>query len=207
IFLINGNSTKNNTSKIKNSHMINQNTINSYLRKNELENMKKFISNDYSNGIIYDEHQDEVLLITKKFTKNDGSFEFEFKKFSSEKINKFEISMDNQTVYKTDRASQLFGTAVGVVALGGIGAIIGGLSGQKNNNEIIKSIQLKLLIDDIDSPSHKISFLSNVDQYTGKVNNGYPKDSSEVRVAIKNIERWQGILEILIKQQNKVVNS
>ncbi|TCJ01045.1 hypothetical protein E0Y62_25950 [Cytobacillus praedii] len=169
--------------------------------------MKKFISNDYSNGIIYDEHQDEVLLITKKFTKNDGSFEFEFKKFSSEKINKFEISMDNQTVYKTDRASQLFGTAVGVVALGGIGAIIGGLSGQKNNNEIIKSIQLKLLIDDIDSPSHKISFLSNVDQYTGKVNNGYPKDSSEVRVAIKNIERWQGILEILIKQQNKVVNS
>lgn len=46
-------------------------------------------------------------------------------------ISKCELVFDNETVFSTDRASQAFGTIIGDVLLGGVGAIIGGLSGEK----------------------------------------------------------------------------
>ena len=46
-------------------------------------------------------------------------------------ISKCELVFDNETVFSTDRASQAFGTIIGGVLLGGVGAIIGGLSGEK----------------------------------------------------------------------------
>lgn len=208
-FFFSNKSNKSQTNHVQKRLISNQNKINTYLHEHELSNKKKYLSNDYSNGIIYDEDKEEIHLITKKhLKKSDGTLEYNFYKYKADLIIQSEIIFDNQTVYKTDRGSQLIGAAVGGLAFGSLGAIIAGLSSQKTKNETVKSIQMKLLIDDIDSPSYKINFLSNVDIYTAQINkNGYSKDSSQVKAALTNIERWQGIMEILIRKQNKAVNS
>lgn len=200
--------TKNKEKSFRNINIANQNKINDYLKKSELLNCKKYISRDYANGIVFNEKKNEILLITKKFQHKDGSLEFNFNKFNTNKIMQSELVIDNQTIIYTSRGNQLAGMAVGGVLGGVVGMAIGGLSANKFNQEKIKSVNLKLLIEDTDSPTHKISFLSLVDPITGYVNkNGYSKNSSEVRTAFNNIEKWHGIMEVLIRQQNKAVNS
>lgn len=195
--------------KSKTSTLIkNQEQINDYLRNNELNESNKYISNDYSNGIVFNEKTGELLIITKKFKKNDGTFSYSFKHYTSNNLMESEVIIDNQSVYKTVRSNQLLGATVGGALLGGIGAILGGLSANKSKEDNIKSIQMKLSIDDLDSPSYKINFLSNVDSYTGEINKkGYSKDSSQVKAALSHVERWQGIMDIIIKQQNKAISS
>ncbi|MCA1025660.1 hypothetical protein LCM23_06120 [Cytobacillus kochii] len=182
----------------------NQIKIDNYLKENELDSGRKFMTNDFSNGIAYDEKTQKFAIISKTHTLKDGSFSYKFNHYSSSQLIESEVVIDNQSIYKTVRSSQLIGAAVGGAVFGGVGAIIGGLSGNKSKEDKIKSIQLKLTIDDLDSPSHKIDFLSNVNIYSGYQNkNGYLKDSSEVRTALNHIEKWQGIMDIILKQQNK----
>ncbi|WP_080845547.1 hypothetical protein [Cytobacillus gottheilii] len=206
-FLINGQSSKDNDKQIKNTLIANQNKLYAYLRSKEIYDCKKYISNDYQNGIVFDEKNNEILFISKKFTNDDGTFEYNYNKYKANQVFQSEIIVDDKSIYKTQRGSQLLGAAVGGFALGGIGAIIGGLSGNKTKETKVRSIQLKVSIADTSSPSYKVKFLSNVDPYTGQIDkNGYSTDSSKVKAALNHIERWQGIMDIIIKQQNKVAN-
>lgn len=207
VLMVTKTSYKNKGKQHRRIDIMNQNKIYDYLKEYELNDCKKFISKNFSNGIVLDEHRNELLFITKKFTKKDGLYEFDFKKIKTSDLLESEIVVDNQTLYKTVRSNQLVGMAVGSL-LGTAGMVIGGLSGSKIKHEKVKSVDLKLLVNNIEFPTYKISFLSNVDSITGQVNvNGFSKDSNEVRVALNHIEKWYGIIEVLIKQQNKELTS
>lgn len=51
-----------------------------------------------------------------------------------------EVVIDGKSVTKTSRASQFVGTAIGGVLAGGVGAIIGGLSGSTSTKGKVKRI-------------------------------------------------------------------
>lgn len=55
--------------------------------------------------------------------------------FDISSIVKCELAFNDEYINSTSRGSQLLGAAVGGLALGGIGAIIGGLSAKKNFKE------------------------------------------------------------------------
>lgn len=181
----------------------NQNKILAYLNQTNLQGAKKFLSRDFSSGIVFDEDNNEVLLITKR-----SANEYNFKKYPLSSFLQTEILIDNNTKYKTVRSSQMLGVIVGGTVAGAVGMAIGGLSADKIKQETIKSIDLKLLVDDTSSPSYKINFLSDVDPITGNtIKDGYFKYSSEVKSALMNAEKCYGLIEIAIRKQNKAVKS
>jgi hypothetical protein len=203
IGIVNINKTKHKTKTSIN--ILNQNKILDFL--NNFDGIQKFIARDYSCALAYSEEKREVYLVSPKLKKENGEYEFNFTSLPSSKIIEAEIIVDNHTIHKTVRGQQILNTAVGGALFGSVGALIGGLTADKLKQEKIKSIDLKILTEDVNSPVHKLNFLKNIDPNTGEViKDGYMKDSSEVRAALGNIEKWHGIMEIIIRQQNKSAN-
>ncbi|GLR55129.1 hypothetical protein KYK30_31755 [Shinella yambaruensis] len=63
-----------------------------------------------------------------------------------------EISEDGATVTKSNRGSQLAGAAIGAIAFGGIGAIVGGLSGSSTSTQKVSKITINLMTKDTSLP-------------------------------------------------------
>ena len=101
-----------------------------------------------------------------------------------------EIFEDGVTVTKTSRSSQLGGALVGGLALGGIGAVIGGLSGKTTSEGKIKRVDLRLIVNDTANPLHDINFM-NVEGKKGGI---------IYTVAIQQARHWHGLASVLIKQ-------
>ena len=96
------------------------------------------------------------------------------------------------TITKFVRSSQLGGALIGGVALGGVGAIIGGLSGNTQSSDIINSIDLHLVVHDLQSPIHDIKLL----------NLKTKKDSIIYETAIQKARYWHSLIEVLIKKSD-----
>ena len=58
-----------------------------------------------------------------------------------------------------NRGSQLAGIAVGGALLGGIGAVVGGLSGSSRSVNNVTKVVLRFVTDDFDKPKHDIVLL------------------------------------------------
>ncbi len=190
--------------KDKQSEIIKENTnsIAKIINDNEIVAQHKFAPLDKTNVLILDK-DNNIHLIYKKGSNWDGHFEYRYAKYKPDQIIKSEIVIDNNTVHSTDRTSQLAGMAVGGIALGSVGMVIGGLSGKTNVNDYIKSIDLKLTFDDLSNPNYMINFLTNKTGKTGDIiKKGYEKDGARVKNSIQDIEKWQGIMEVLMNRQN-----
>ncbi len=101
-----------------------------------------------------------------------------------------EIIEDGNSITKTSRLSQLGGAAVGGLLLGGLGAIVGGLSGSKTTSREIDHITLSIIINDTENPVRTIKFLE------GKIK----RNSIEHTDLLKKAKHWHSIIEILIKK-------
>lgn len=72
-----------------------------------------------------------------------------------------EKHVNGGAVSRTNRGSQAVGAAVGALALGGVGAIIGGLSASSNSTNTVNKISVKIFVDDRERPFHEILFFNN----------------------------------------------
>jgi len=88
------------------------------------------------------------------------------------RVTAVEIVENGQTVTNTNRSSQFIGAAVGDLLLGGVGAIVGGLSGSTRSTSNVKSLHLKITVDDQTNPVWLICFFVDSSQ------NGSPPGSS-----------------------------
>lgn len=109
-----------------------------------------------------------------------------------------EIFENGNSVAKTNFTSQAGRIIVGGVVAGGIGAIIGGLSGSSTSIEKVKEISLKITTDDYDNPNHKIFFIDK------KMSGGVNKGSLTYNKAIEDIELWHSRLTNLIKEKSAI---
>jgi hypothetical protein len=105
-------------------------------------------------------------------------------------IRKVEIKSNGTTIASTNRGSQAIGAAVGALAFGGVGAIIGGLSGSTTSTERVRNITLAITIDDRERPVHNITFLNWA--YDKK---GLKSDHHMVRAASSAIESFAARVE------------
>ena len=79
-----------------------------------------------------------------------------------------EIVRDGTQIATTNRGSQILGTAVGAVALGGVGAVIGGLSASQTTLNGAKRIAIRITVDNTKKPVHEVTFYKSKDKKGGR---------------------------------------
>lgn len=146
----------------------------------------KLIGADAQTAIAIDESRQLICL----FHRRGEAVQRRLLPFSS--IATSEVFEDGHTISSTSRASQLAGVAVGGVLLGGVGAIVGGLSGKSKSVEKVSRIELRLTVDDMSSPLHTVVLLnveSARDAFLYKASSGLAREwQSRMEIAMKRVE-------------------
>lgn len=137
-------------------------------------------------GLAIDDQSKQVCLINGESLK--------IIKYSD--IIESEIIAGGDTITKTSRSSQFAGAAVGGLLLGGVGAVIGGLSGKTVTKQDIKDVWLKLIINDTSNPIYVIDFI--------ETRNGQKTDS---KIALKEAQKWHALVSVIIKQAEQEAES
>lgn len=145
---------------------------------------QKVIGDDGTTGLAIDEQRKKVCLIDHR-QQNVSCRVVTYKDLLSS-----EIFEDGATVTKTVRSSQIGGALVGGLALGGVGAIIGGLSGKTKTSGKVKRIDLRITVNDTQSPLHDVNFLNVETKQDGFIYQG----------AMKAARHWHGLVEVLIRR-------
>ncbi len=83
-------------------------------------------------------------------------------------IVKVDILRDGTQVASTNRGSQALGAAVGAVAFGGVGAVIGALSGSSTSSSGTKKLSLQITVNDSNKPIHEVTFYETDRKKGGK---------------------------------------
>ena len=106
-----------------------------------------------------------------------------------------EIIEDGETVTKTSRGSQVGGALIGGLALGGVGAVIGALSGSTKSAEKVSKIALMITINNVSNPVHYVMLLD--DEHAIKKSHRFYKD------AMGEAQKWHGKIQVLIRQADE----
>lgn len=152
---------------------------------------KKYFSEDTMDGVGISFENNTITLF-----KANGKKEISHNTYKFNDLIEAQVIEDGQTVMKTSRASQFAGAAIGGVIAGGLGAAVGGLSSEKVNNERINSVDLKLIVNDLQKPTHTVNFLSpllGASKYEDKGSERYVKSK-------ENIADWQGTMKVIIER-------
>ena len=140
-----------------------------------------------NSGIAADETMGSLALIVVT------SKEVSVRVMSFRDIISAEIFEDGSSVTRTQRASQLAGSLVGGLALGGVGAIIGGLSGKTTTTNKCNRIDLRLVVNDPKNPIHDLTILNL------EVDRGGPIYNENMKIA----RHWNGLIAVLIKRADQ----
>lgn len=154
---------------------------------------------------------DEKIAVSEsgqifKIYKIDTNNKIVESKIRFDQIMDSEIVMDNNIVLQASRGEQIGGALIGSMVAGGVGAIIGASSPTQTQLEGIKSIQLRIRIDDFKNPNFTFDFLPTAKQLGVPNFEGYSKSSKEYKTAYEQAELWHSLLEIAIRKTNNKVS-
>lgn len=114
------------------------------------------IKSKITNGFVgIDKNNKQLLLVNSLDTKNISMKSINFKDIMS-----CELVIDGTTKYKKSATRAIGGAVMGGILLGGVGAVVGGLSGSSKEKRKIKRIDLKIVVRDIENPCMVINFLN-----------------------------------------------
>lgn len=205
VILVAGNAIE----RSENEKKVSNNTANSKKIRTTInefdEDSITFISKNKETAVALSEDEREVLIMSATQIKSDVPYIYKERTIKFDDIIQSEVIIDNETVTKTARGSQVGGAVIGGVLLGGVGAIIGGLSGGTRSKEEIRNIDIKLTVNDMNDPVSVITFLHDIDfesEFRERLKRGHSKDSVEFTNAIKQAEKWQGMFDVILKSRN-----
>lgn len=153
-------------------------------RIEEFSATQKVMGSDGNTGLAIDEKRKKVCLIDHR-QQTVSLRVVTYKDFLSS-----ELFENGATITKTVRSSQLGGALIGGLALGGVGAIIGGLSGKTRTSGKVTKVDLRLTVNDTKNPLHDVNFL----------NLETKKDGFLYQQAMQRARHWHGLIEVLIKR-------
>lgn len=141
-------------------------------------------------------NSNELLIAVDDINQKFCVIDTEIRVFSYKDIVGVELFEDGVQLTKTSRGSQLGGAILGGVLAGGVGAVIGGLSGKTTTtNELVKSISLRVILNDTNKPFFIGYFL--------KENEEINKNSNQYEEALKLANHWFSLISVLIKQADE----
>lgn len=144
---------------------------------------QQIMSNTGDTGIAIDEERKKVALLSNS---NGESYPIII---TYRDLLSSEIYVDGETVTRTARGSQIGGALIGALAFGGVGAIIGGLSGKTRSAEKVKRVDLRITINDTKRPFHDINFMDVESK----------KDGWLYKTAMEQARHWHSLIAVLIK--------
>jgi len=168
----------------------------------EFKESQSFISHDYETKIAIDETKKKVCIwtIQKPIVKSNGS-KFNVSIYDYSDVLSVDIIKGNKKVTSTSRTSQVGGALLGGLLAGGVGAVIGGLSGSTTTEEDgMNPIDLGIVVNDFKNPYYKINFFTP---------NGFSAgDESTINhnTAMPECKKWYSILSFLIKESDEMDN-
>jgi len=136
-------------------------------------------------GIAIDEGRKKICFI------DDTTDRFDV--YSYKDILSSEIIEDDTSVSSTSRSSQVGRAILGGALFGGIGAALGAMTGNKVVSDKVRSIDLKIIINDTRKPLFKINYL-NVE---------IPKNSRGYRLIRQNADELHALISVLIRQADQ----
>lgn len=148
---------------------------------------QEIMGEDAKTGFAFDEVSSKICLISK-----DGK-SITTRVMQYRDILSVELFEDGESITKTARGSQLGRVLLGGIVFGPLGAVVGGLSGKKKTENKVKRLDLRLAINDTNSPIHDICFLDV------EVN----KSSVLFKNAFKNATHWSASIETLIRRADQ----
>ncbi len=145
---------------------------------------QRIIGVDATTGLAVDEQRNRVCLINR--TEDNVTTRI----YSYDDLLSCELFEDGVTLTKTVRSSQIGGALVGGLLLGGVGAVIGGLSGRTQTSGKVTKVDVRVTVNDTARPLHDITFL-----------NGETEKHSDIYThAIQEARQCHGLIEVLIKR-------
>lgn len=161
-------------------------------RKNKLKELTKRLSEIYRSQLISTDFYTKRIIFDSKnnligFIDANRNLA---KQYRFEQILEVSVLENGNTITTTSRRSQIGGALVGGLVAGGVGALIGGLSGEKKSVEKLESIQIKVIVDDNVRPV-----------YTFQFNDGeVERNSDEYNKIINIVNHWHALLLKTMKQ-------
>lgn len=143
-------------------------------------------------GLAHEAASDRVLFA--QLLSNDETF---VKVYDARDLVSVELLEDGSTVTQTARGSQVGGALVGAVLAGGVGAIIGGLSGKTHASSRIETIALRITVADNKMPCRIIELLSMPS------GSGFERSNDVAKQLIGRAREWYSRLEIIIKRAER----
>lgn len=177
------------------------------------ENLNKIIDESGAQGIVFrafnnssaailDKENEKLHVFYSTYQEPIGKIHtYEHFHCNFADIIESEVIVDNQTITKTARGSQLGGALVGSVLAGGIGAIIGGLSGSKRSDDYIKRAEIKLTINDLENPVCKITFLDGQDEDHKVLKKGFRKNDFRIKGMLQELDKWQAMFDVILNNK------
>lgn len=191
--------TQSKNNDLRNSILMKMNIANP--QSSSFQESKYLISNDYESKIAIDEKNKKVCIWTNTFVNAQklsptfSKYEFTSKLFNFSEILSVEIIKDGKSITNVSRSSQIGGALVGGILAGGVGAVIGGLSGSSTTMESTSTINLGITVNDFSNPYYIINFYSERDAEVQTTND---------ETAMFECKKWFGILSFLIKEIDKI---
>jgi hypothetical protein len=165
----------------------------------------KYISSDYSSIIAFDDTNNKICLLentnphpteridnTIFVTLKEENFDYNISIFDCKDFLQSEVIVDGESVTKTSRGSQIGGAIIGGILTGGVGAIIGGLSGKKNTTDTISKIHLQITVNDTTKPVRTIMYIDE--------KKSLKKDNPKYKEAHEKAIHWHNLISVLIKR-------
>jgi hypothetical protein len=131
-----------------------------------------------------------IIMILMAFTSCKKDIQLAFDDAKIEKSTNAEIEINETAVQVTSLSSQAVRGVAGAVLLGPAGLLIGALTGKKNSKQYLSKLSLKIEVDDIQNPIHRVIFYDDKKLSLDEV------DSKEWA---KDAERWVKRISKIIK--------
>ena len=161
-----------------------KNTIEKYIKKSGFIPTKKYVADSLSSSSIAINSDDKkIAMINISRGLKKALITYDFSQLIS-----VETVINDESLSKTKRGSQLVGGAIGGALLGPVGLLAGALSGSKKTISRVKKIAIKLTFQDLDYPMHEIIFFEGDSK----------ADSFVVKISSKDAEEWVGRMNVII---------
>lgn len=158
---------------------------------------QEFMSVDKESYIALDETNKKICIIYNQETntepllsKNEYNYKCEI--FFYKDILQSTILHDSFTVTSSSRTDIIGRASLGRSMAGNTGAIIGGLSASRTTLDLIKKVQLLIVVNNMSTPFHRITF------------ENFPKGITKDNIMFKSVDNeithWHAMLSFLIKQ-------
>jgi hypothetical protein len=134
----------------------------------------KFVGTNQRTGIAIDDQSKRVCLISEPYGQAT------LKVLPYKDMLESEVIENGVSVMKTSRGSQVGGVLLGGLVLGGVGAVIGGLSAKKTTTNKVTSVDLRVIINDTKEPVHMLRFPTR-----------------------QQADHWQALISVIIRQADQ----